>query len=114
MSSAELAVHLRSHPVTIRKTLKSLQDAGLVKTSRGVHGGTTLLRPAASITLAEVYLAVKDGELLHSKESAPNPECSDGIDVQSILQATIEQGEAAMVAHLRGITIADVLLAAQA
>jgi len=40
------------------KILKKLEQAGFVKGYRGVHGGYTLQKKPASLTLLDVYLAI--------------------------------------------------------
>jgi len=57
-TSAQLASCLPTHPVVIRRLLAQLQAAGLVHSSRGHGGGSQLARPAAAITLHEIYRAV--------------------------------------------------------
>lgn len=49
---------------TVRKIMKLLVDAGLVKSERGIHGGYLLARPAGQISLAEVVQAVEGGMAL--------------------------------------------------
>jgi Rrf2 family protein len=43
----------------LRKSLKPLASAGVLRSSRGPHGGYQLARPARSITLLEVVEAVE-------------------------------------------------------
>ena len=50
--------------------LGDLKRAGLVRASRGVHGGYLLGRPASQITLAEIIRAV-EGPLANVHESRP-------------------------------------------
>lgn len=44
---------------TVRKVLKTLAHAGIVGSVRGTHGGYALARPAASISVADVVIAVE-------------------------------------------------------
>src|ERR1700682_3456301 len=44
---------------TVSKILKELQKSGLVRSTRGAHGGYALARPAATISAAEIIDAVE-------------------------------------------------------
>jgi FeS assembly SUF system regulator len=44
---------------TVSKLLKNLQRAGLVRSSRGAHGGYQLARPAARISAAAIIDAIE-------------------------------------------------------
>jgi Rrf2 family protein len=58
-SSAEMAPHLQAHAAFLRRVLAQLGRAGLISAREGRAGGYSLARPAAAITLADVYLAVQ-------------------------------------------------------
>lgn len=47
-----------------RKICATLRDAGLISSRRGNKGGAVLLRPADSITLAEIILLVEGEDAL--------------------------------------------------
>jgi FeS assembly SUF system regulator len=44
---------------TVRKVLKALSNAGLLKSERGVSGGYTLSRSAVEISVAEIITAIE-------------------------------------------------------
>jgi len=57
----------------LAKVVQSLARAGLLRTVRGNHGGVSLARPAAQITVREVFEAA-DGPLeLHRCRQRPEP-----------------------------------------
>ena len=58
-SAAELASATRLGLPTVSKVLKELQRAHLVDSTRGVHGGYVLARPAAAISAADIIDAVE-------------------------------------------------------
>jgi FeS assembly SUF system regulator len=58
-TAAELAAATRIGLPTVSKVLKELQRAHLVDSTRGVHGGYVLARPAASISAADIIDAVE-------------------------------------------------------
>jgi Rrf2 family protein len=65
-TSDDVAGKLNTNPVVIRRVFSLLHQAGLVESQKGPHGGSRLARPAKSITLAEIYSALDEGELFHS------------------------------------------------
>ncbi len=58
-SAHELAERTRIGAPTVAKLLRKLSQAGLVEAARGVHGGYRLSRDAASITVADIVVAVE-------------------------------------------------------
>ena len=58
-SAATLAERTQIAVPTVSKALKALQRAGLVRSTRGLHGGYTLARPAAEISAAAILDALE-------------------------------------------------------
>ena len=58
-TAAALAEQTRIAAPTVCKLLKQLQRAGLVISTRGLHGGYQLARPAAQITVAAILDALE-------------------------------------------------------
>lgn len=85
--------------------LADLRRARLISSRRGVQGGYTLARPAASITLADVIRAI-DGPLAGVRGSAPEDLAYPGA------AASLRDVWVAVRASLRGVleatTLADV------
>lgn len=59
VTSDEIAGVLSTNPVIIRRLVKQLRAANLVTSTRGKAGGYQLARPAADISLLDVFLAVE-------------------------------------------------------
>src|SRR5690554_5865580 len=59
-SAADLAENLNLGHATVSKVLKQLSHAGLVRSMRGAHGGYTLTRDSADISLADIIDALDD------------------------------------------------------
>ena len=57
ITSASLACSVNAEPSFVRRAISKLAKAGLVTTTRGQHGACALARPAASITLLDIYRA---------------------------------------------------------
>src|SRR5271168_1311706 len=52
--SSRLAQTVNTNPVVIRRLLIDLQEAGLISTFRGPHGGALLKRKPEKLTLREI------------------------------------------------------------
>jgi len=92
-------------PVTfLAKIMAQLSTAGVVRTTRGAHGGVTLARGAAEITLLEVVETI-DGPILLNECAldAGTCEMSDTCSVQVIWSET----RTALVQRLGQISLAQ-------
>jgi len=58
-TAAELARRTRIAPPTVSKLLKQLHRSGLVRSTRGLHGGYRLARSAATISAAHILDALE-------------------------------------------------------
>ncbi|MBK7250478.1 MAG: SUF system Fe-S cluster assembly regulator [Gammaproteobacteria bacterium] len=58
-TAAAIAARTRVAAPTVSKVLKQLQRAGLVTSTRGLHGGYQLARPAAEISAASILDALE-------------------------------------------------------
>ncbi|GAA5028628.1 putative HTH-type transcriptional regulator YwnA [Marivirga lumbricoides] len=81
LGSEWIAGSINVNPVVVRKELGVLIKAGLVQSRKGKVGGYYLQKSSKSITLDEVYLAVKNTEVLGKKNLLPNPNCPIGKDI---------------------------------
>jgi DNA-binding IscR family transcriptional regulator len=59
VTSVHLTASVRAHASQVRSVLSKLVKAGLVVTSRGRNGFSSLSRPANKIRLLEIYKAVE-------------------------------------------------------
>lgn len=59
LTSPQLAQLTRIGAATVSKVLKRLQRSGLVTSTRGLHGGYTLARPAEQISAAAILDALE-------------------------------------------------------
>lgn len=60
ISSDELAKHICTHPVRVRRVMIKLREAGLIKAKAGVDGGYRLDKEADDITLCEIAKSVSN------------------------------------------------------
>ena len=106
-TSELVASSVGTNPSLIRRLLAQLARAGLAAATRGAGGGAVLARPAARITLLDVYRAVdEDVEVIpiHQTSSA---RCPVGRHVHTALVGRIDAVERAMHDELSRTTIAD-------
>jgi FeS assembly SUF system regulator len=73
-TAAALAERTHIAVPTVSKLLKQLQRAGLVTSTRGLHGGYQLARPAAQISAAAILDAL-EGPLALTDCSAGHGQC---------------------------------------
>lgn len=99
-SSEYLAGSININPVLVRKELINLRNHGFVGTKEGKNGGTYLSKPADSISLADVYLAVRQETLLGVAKNTPNPNCPVGRDINTHLNALYSSTEQVLINSL--------------
>jgi Rrf2 family protein len=105
LSSEYIASSVNTNPVVIRRLLGVLARAGLVVSQPGSGGGSRLARPAASVTLRDVYDAIEDPDLFALHEG-PNPKCPVGRHINAALTAHLQEASRAMRGALHEVTIA--------
>ena len=82
-------------------TLTTLRDAGMVATRRGASGGYQLARPAAEITVAEVFDAIRGPEPTVAR-TAP-----DGSQAAALSTTAWDRIEQTLRAGLGALTLAE-------
>jgi len=108
VSSDELSESTNVNPVHVRRVLGPLREAGLVESRPGVHGGWTLLRDPAQVTLAEVWRLLQGDDPVLAVHG-PNPRCPVGQDIQRSLLAIDRAVAAAVEAELARTTVRDLV-----
>lgn len=107
--SEVLAAHLRTNPVVVRRSLAGLREAGVVASVKGHGGGWTLARPAAAISLGEVYGALGEvADLLPRVEPDPGG-CQVDAIVRGALNGFYDEANALLRRRLDAITLADLV-----
>ena len=109
-STSELmALSVGTNPVVIRQLMSFLKRAGLIETQNGVPG-CHLAKPAAEITLREIYLAVqkKSDAPLFGFHANPNPNCPIGRNIREAMDAPLRDAQTAMEQALGAYTLKDV------
>jgi Rrf2 family transcriptional repressor of oqxAB len=104
-SSVMLARDLKAHAVFLRRVMAQLVQARIVVAREGRDGGYRLARPAESITLAEVYRAVKAAE---PPDETPAHQCGNA-PVEQALDEVAAEVEQCLLQFLNRRTIASVM-----
>ncbi|MDY0930952.1 Rrf2 family transcriptional regulator [Chryseobacterium sp. CFBP8996] len=86
MTSDWLAGSINVNPVIVRKEIGVLKEAGLIISRKGKEGGSQLAKDASEISISEIYLAVKNSDVLGKKNNSPNPACPVGKNINSHLR----------------------------
>lgn len=107
-SSREIAHSVATNPVVIRRLLAQLARAGVVEASHGAKGGFRLARPAAKITLDEIYRAVEEGGFFALPEKR-NDDCPLACRMKTILDGVFSRVEAKVLPELKRTTLAQVV-----
>jgi Rrf2 family protein len=107
--SSRLAQTVNTNPVVIRRLLIELQNAGLISTVRGPHGGAVLKRQPEKLTLREIHRAVDQGRLFGRHPKEPSPECPVGKSIGKVMQRIQERANRALEQELEKMTLADVI-----
>jgi len=109
VSSSEIATSVNTNPVYIRELLRALRAAKLVVTKEGSGGGVQLARPASSITLDDVYLAVEDGPVLQPNCRPTHRPCPVSCGITGVLEPVIESVEEALLQVLSQRKVSDLV-----
>lgn len=101
LTSEMIAGSIAINPVIVRKELGVLQEAGLVESKKGKDGGSRLRKPSREISLADVYLAVKNTDILGKKNRNTNPKCPVGKQINEKLDNLFKETDQRLVDFLQ-------------
>ena len=108
LNSEAIAKSANTNAVVIRRILSMLNEAGFTRAQLGQGGGALLAKPAAEITLLDVYRAVEREGLFALHRSKPNGDCMVGRNIQLVLETTLHKARTQMEAELAKVSIADI------
>lgn len=109
IGSEDLARSVDTNPSFLRGLIGALRNAGLVETRLGKGGGTMLARPAANITLYDVYLATESQPALTSHECSDRSKCIVAKNMVRLLADVNQRLEGAVEEELQKMTLADLV-----
>jgi Rrf2 family protein len=78
LSSDYIAGSININPALARKEISNLRNHGLIISKEGKSGGYSLGKAAEQISLADIYLSVKNQPVLGAAKNTPNPDCQVG------------------------------------
>jgi DNA-binding IscR family transcriptional regulator len=108
-TSIRLAASIGTNPVVVRRIAGLLSRAGLITVQRG-PGGASLTRPAAQISLADVWRAIHPArETMIRVHGRTNPTCPIGTRIPGLLRSRFDLAEAAVLADLAGTSLASLV-----
>lgn len=106
VNSTELGESIGTNPVVVRRIVGRLKEFGLIKVKQGIGGGYFLGRPSASISLWDIYLAVKRQNPFKCRIG--NVEDVVSAELPEALEDTFTKAEYALKKPLAATTIKQV------
>lgn len=106
VNSTELGESIGTNPVVVRRIVGRLKEFGLIKVKQGIGGGYFLGRPAASITLWDIYLAMKKDNPFRCKIGNVEDKVSAGLP--EALEETFAKAEYALKTPLAAVTVKQI------
>lgn len=110
VTSELMASSSNANSVTIRKIMKQLKAAEIIKVKRGT-GGIEFARPMEQITFLDIFNAVdslQDGKLFHFHEN-PNEMCPVGRNIHAGIDDMLTSIQTAMEDKMRQYTLKDAI-----
>ncbi len=107
MTSDWIAGSININAVMVRNELLILKKNGLVESKQGKDGGVRLAKNAEEITIAEIYEAIKNSEVLGKKNQNPNPLCTVGKSINENLKVLFADTDDLVLQFLKGKNLAD-------
>ena len=105
LTSATLAVCLQTNPVVVRRVLGTLREGGLVGSSKGHGGGWQLMRPAAEISVFDVYHALGETLLLRTESEPGDHGCTIVRSVNGVMGEVLADAETLLAQRLRHLSL---------
>lgn len=109
--SEAIARSLKTNPVVVRKLLKLLEQAGLVRLRQGRNGGADLIHTTDKITLGQIYLAVEREQGIFALREQNNEKCPIACSMKDSLEPVFDAANSAVTASLNQTTLAHLLAA---
>jgi Rrf2 family protein len=107
--SATLAESVNADPTFVRKSLSKLSKAGLVVTTRGKNGASTLTRPPEKITLLDIYRASAAPSTFAVHSYSVEKRCPISRNIKGSMSSVLKKTQSSFEKTLARITLADVV-----
>lgn len=109
MTSTQLAASVNTSPSFVRRVLSKLSKAGLVSTTMGKTGSTTLAREPKAISLLEIYKAVEAPKAFAIHDYPVQQYCKVSCEIKSSMEKVLAKTQTSMEKSLAEISLADVI-----
>jgi Rrf2 family protein len=109
VASATLAESVNADRTFVRKSLSKLSKAGLIVTTRGKNGATTLARSPEQITLLDVYRASAAPPTFAIHSYPVENRCPISRNIKGCMSSVLEKAQNSFEHTLDRITLADVV-----
>jgi Rrf2 family protein len=109
ISSATLAESVNADPTFVRKSLSKLSKAGLIVTTRGMNGASTLTRSPKLITLLDIYRASAAPPTFAIHSYPVEKRCPISSNIKGCMSSVLKKAQTGFEKSLDGITLADVV-----
>jgi Rrf2 family protein len=109
ISSAAVAASVNADPTFVRKSLSKLSNAGLVATTRGKNGASTLTRSPEKITLLDIYRASAAPPTFAIHNYPVERKCPISRNVKGSMSSVLKKAQKSFEDSLARITLADVV-----
>jgi DNA-binding IscR family transcriptional regulator len=107
MTSAELAAHMDTNAVVVRRTMAGLRERGFVRSEKGHGGGWEIACDLAQVTLKDIYDALGAPNLLAVGINLEHPACLVEQAVNRSLTSAFRDAEALLISRLADVTLAE-------
>src|SRR5699024_10341016 len=86
-----IAGSININPVIVRKELGILKELGWVVSKKGKEGGSMLRVSSSEISLADIYKAVKNSNVLGKKNKCDTTKCPVGRNINKELELLFDK-----------------------
>ena len=109
VSSATLAESVKADPTFVRKSLSKLSKAGLIVTTRGKNGASTLTRSPEQVTLLDIYRASAAPPTFAIHNYPVEKRCPISRNIKECMSSVLKKGQNSFENALDRITLAEVV-----
>lgn len=105
LSSECISESISINPVVVRKELAVLHQLGWVVSKKGKDGGTMLNVSSAEISMADIFNAVKNSNVLGKKNTCNDTKCLVGKEINKELGKLFEATDQIVTESLKNKTL---------
>jgi Rrf2 family protein len=107
--SAALAESVNADPTFVRKSLSKLSKAGLIATTRGKNGASSLMRSPEQITLLDIYRATAAPPAFAIHNYPVDKRCPISRNIKGCMSSVLRKTQKGFEDTLQRMTLADVV-----